>query len=85
VTVLALPTQLYFTNYTLLSNHNFRFTIRTPWTNTPWQVLTATNLATAYTNWVPIYTNITGVRGLLNYTDLLASNYVNRYYRLEFP
>lgn len=84
VTVLPLPTQLYFTNC-IFTNHNFKFTIRTPWTNTPWRVLTATNLTTAYTNWVPIYTNITGVRGLLNYTDMLAPNYVNRYYRLEFP
>jgi hypothetical protein len=83
VTVLPLSSQLVITN-ALTLNDRFKFGIKTPWTNKLWWLEASTNLDSA-TNWVPIYTNISGVSGLLLYTDQWATNSLQRYYRAVFP
>jgi len=85
VAVLPLPTQLTLTNLTFLTKggRKFQFSIQTPWTNTPWRIEATTNLDA--TNWLPVYTNKTGAGGALLFTDQLATNFLQRYYRAVFP
>jgi hypothetical protein len=84
VTVLPLPSQLNLTN-ALLVGHNFKFSIKTPWTNYTWWIVATTNLETSASNWVPVYTNLTGHAGTVLFTDRLATNFLQRYYRAVFP
>jgi hypothetical protein len=81
VTVLPLPSQFALTNAPG-GGHNFKLTVQTPWTNSTWRILAATNLDSG---WLPIYTNRTGIPGTILFTDLLATNYLQRYYRTVFP
>jgi hypothetical protein len=87
VTVLPLATQLGLTNASALNagglGRGFRFDITTPWTNLAWRVEAATNLDASAAGWLPVYTNPTG--GGLLFTDLLATNFPQRYYRAVFP
>jgi hypothetical protein len=87
VTVLPYPSQLVLTNIAFPTNggKKFTFSIKTPWTNTPWRIEAATNLAAAGTNWVPIFTNKTAPGSTVLFTDRLATNYLQRYYRAVFP
>lgn len=89
VTVLPLPSQLVLTNaaVALATNgaRNVKFSIKTPWTNNTWWLLAATNLNAASSNWFPIYTNKTGTAGSIQFTDRLATNFLQRYYRALFP
>lgn len=86
VTVLPLPSQLILTSLAMPTNGGpkFVFAISTPWTNTAWRIVAATNLNGAATNWLPVYTNKTGA-GTLLFTDRLATNFLQRYYRAVFP
>jgi hypothetical protein len=84
VTVLPLPSQLILSK-ALTVGHDFKFSIKSPWTNDPWLIVATTNLDTAATNWLPIYTNLTGHAGTLMFTDRLATNFLQRYYRAVFP
>jgi hypothetical protein len=36
-------------------------------------------------NWQPVLTNVAGTDGLLQFTDLLATNFPQRFYRAVFP
>ncbi len=85
VTVLPLPSQLVLTNAKAFNSAGlkFKFSVQTPWTNTAWRILTATNLNGGGTNWLPVFTNKSG--GSLQVTDLLATNFLQRYYRAVFP
>lgn len=83
VTVQALPSQLTLTNVVVGTN-NFKFSITTPWKNNSFTIMATTNLDGGSTNWLPIYTNKTGSSGMLLFTDLLSTNYLQRYYRAVF-
>jgi hypothetical protein len=50
-------------------------------TNTTWQIQASTNL----TDWLPVWTNSTKTSGTLMYTDLLATNFPDRFYRGVYP
>ena len=86
VSVLPFPSQLVLTNLGFPANagQNFEFSIKTPWTNTPWRIEAATNLDAATADWVSIYTNKTGA-GFLLFTDSVSTNLLQRYYRAVFP
>jgi hypothetical protein len=86
VTVQPFPSQLVLTNFAFPTNgaKKFEFSIHTPWTNTPWRIEATTNLGAAATNWLPLYTNKTGPSSL-SFTDLVATNFPQRYYRVIFP
>jgi hypothetical protein len=88
VTVLPLPTQLGLANASALNatgiSQGFRFDISTPWSNMAFRVEAATNLDAAPADWLPVYTN-PGTGGGLLFTDLLATNFPERYYRAVFP
>lgn len=64
-------------------SHSFSFSFQTA-SNTTWRIQATTNL-TAAANWVPIATNTAGVSGFLQFTDLLATNFLQRYYRAVYP
>jgi hypothetical protein len=87
ITVLPWPSQLSLTNPAVQAQGGqaFAFAISTPWTNTAWRIEAATNLDTDATNWLPVYTNLTGPGGMLLFTDQLATNFLQRYYRAVFP
>jgi hypothetical protein len=88
VHVVPPPSQLVLTNPALVSSTNFQFTVKTTWTNSwsnTWLIVTATNLSSAPSNWVPILTNKTGPGGVLQFTDLLSTNYLQRFYRAVYP
>ena len=61
----------------------FRFSFVTM-SNTTWRIQAATNLNAAASNWVPVFTNTTGAGGTLTFTDLLATNFLQRYYRAVY-
>ncbi|HEX7618401.1 MAG TPA: hypothetical protein VF480_06755, partial [Verrucomicrobiae bacterium] len=82
VTVLPLPSQLILSN-ALAGSRGFKFSIKTPWTNSIWRIDATTNLNAA-TNWLPIFTNTAGASGTLQFTDLLATNFPLRFYRAVF-
>lgn len=87
VKVLPLPSQLVLGNAAVATSggRSFKFSVNTPWTNSTWVILTTTNLSGTSTNWLPIYTNQTGPGGALLFTDQLATNFLQRYYRAFFP
>ena len=89
VTVLPFPDQLGLASPAALNaggiNQGFRFAVTTPWTNMAWRVEAATNLDASAADWLPVYTNPTGAGGGLLFTDLLATNFPQRYYRAVFP
>ncbi len=86
LTVLPLPSQLVLTNAKVFfsAGQKFQFTVQTPWTNTAWRILAATNLNAA-AHWQPVFTNHSGAGGSVNFTDRLATNFLQRYYRAVFP
>jgi hypothetical protein len=86
VTVLPLPGQLNLANASLSAGaaKRFQFSMATPWTNSAWRIEATTNVAAAETDWLPIYTNLTGSSSLI-FTDLLTTNFPERYYRAVFP
>lgn len=88
VTVDPLPSQLVLTNLAFTTNgghgRDFKFSIKTPWTTNPWLLMATTNLSVPAGNWVPLYTNQTTPNGILLFTDRLATNYPQRYYRAVF-
>jgi hypothetical protein len=65
---------------TLSSSGRFQFTFNTQ-SNTAWRIDASTNLL----NWVPIFTNVAGTSGTLQFTDLLATNFLHRFYRAVSP
>ena len=78
------PTPLSLGNKAIhTSGGGIAFTISPPITNTVWRILASTNLTSASSNWTPIYTN--SISGNLIFTDLLATNYLQRYYRAVVP
>jgi hypothetical protein len=62
------------------SNHVFKFSFQT-WSNTSWRIDASTNLM----NWQPLVTNTAGAGGSLQVTDLLATNFLRRFYRAVYP
>ena len=63
---------------TVSFTNGFQFTFNT-FSNTTWRIEAATNL-TAPT-WLPIFTNLVGIGGTLQFTDLLATNFSAKFYR----
>jgi hypothetical protein len=81
-----LSSQLVLSNAAAITHGGgFKLSVTTPLTNSTWVVLASTNLAGGTANWVPIYTNHTGPGGALSFTDLLSTNFLQRYYRAVFP
>jgi hypothetical protein len=80
--VIVTPSPPVLTNL-LASSHSFQFSFHTL-SNTTWRIDAATNLNAA-TNWLPIFTNTAGTSGTLQFTDLLATNYLRRFYRAVLP
>jgi hypothetical protein len=76
--VIVTPFPPVLTNL-LAGSHSFQFSFHTL-SNTTWRIDAATNLDAA-TNWLPIFTNTAGTSGTLQFTDLLATNYLRRFYR----
>ena len=64
---------------TIPVGNGFQFTLNTI-SNTTWRIDASTNLLT----WVPIFTNLVGASGFLQFTDVLATNFPCRYYRAVF-
>jgi len=67
---------------TVSFTNGFQFTLNTI-SNTTWRIEASTNLTT--TNWLPIFTNLAGSSGTLQFTDQLSTNYPRRFYRAVFP
>lgn len=84
VTVLPSHPQLSLSNLVSPASGAVQFSLATPWTNTAWRIEAATNLAAAPADWLPVHTNLGDPGGLL-FTDLLATNFPQRYYRAVFP
>ena len=85
VTVLPLASQFNLTNAVQVGRY-FKFNVKTPWTNDTWRILAATNLSANITNWVPVYTNAKSQYSAnLIFTDRLATNFLDRYYRTVYP
>lgn len=82
IVVTPVPPEL---SATLLSpSLGFKLSFQTS-SNTTWRIQASTNLSAAATNWRPIFTNVTGPNGLLWFTDRLATNFPQRYYRAVSP
>lgn len=64
----------------LLNSHGFKFSFQTG-SNTTWRIDASTNLL----NWQPLLTNTAGTSGTLQVTDLLATNFMQRFYRAVYP
>ena len=79
----ALPTPVSLSAASYSSSQGFEFSFQTA-SNTTWQIQAATNLGTT-PNWLPIFTNVNNPSGTLNFTDLLATNFPQRYYRAVQP
>ena len=75
--IIKLPNPPKLTNSISFTN-GFQFTLNTI-SNTTWRIEASTNLTTA--NWLPIFTNLAGPSGTLQFTDLLATNFARRFYR----
>ena len=73
-TLHVLPTQPGF------ATNGFRFTFTTS-SNAAWRIDASTNLL----NWHPVSTNIADTNGTLQFTDLLATNFLHRFYRAVSP
>ena len=65
---------------TVSFTNGFQFTFNT-FSNTTWRIEASTNLST----WLPIFTNLAGTSTNLQFTDLLATNFTSRFYRVVFP
>lgn len=65
---------------TISAPHGFQFTLTTQ-PNTTWRIEASTNLS----DWPPIFTNTVGTSGTLQFTDLLATNFLHRFYRAVSP
>ena len=77
--IIKLPNPPQLTSSTSAAN-GFQFTLNTI-SNTTWRIDASTNLST----WLPIFTNLAGTGGTLQFTDLLATNFPHRFYRAVFP
>jgi hypothetical protein len=62
------------------ATNGFQFTLNTQ-PNITWRIDASSNLL----NWQPVLTNVAGTDGLLQFTDLLATNFPQRFYRAVFP
>ncbi len=60
--------------------NGFQFTVNTM-AGTTWRIDASTNLL----NWRPVATNLTGPSGALQFTDPVATNYLQRFYRAVLP
>lgn len=76
--IINLPNPPQLTNSLSVTN-GFQFTLHTI-SNTTWRIDASTNLLT----WLPIFTNLSGTSGTLEFTDVLATNFPCRYYRAVF-
>jgi hypothetical protein len=65
---------------TISAPHGFQFTLTTQ-PNTTWRIEASTNLS----DWPPVFTNTVGTSGTLQFTDLLATNFLHRFYRAVSP
>jgi hypothetical protein len=65
------------------SANAIQFTLTAP-PNSTWTIEAATNLTAPATNWFPVFTNLTGPSGTMSFTDTLATNFPQRYYRAVF-
>ena len=84
LTVLS-SSQIILTNPVVLTNgHNFTFSVKTIWTNSNFIIFASTNLSAPPAGWVPISTNKTGPNGVLQFTDMLSTNFPRRFYRAAF-
>ena len=63
-----------------LSVNGFQFTLNTA-PDTTWRIDASTNLS----SWRPVSTNTADSSGTLQFTDLLATNYLRRFYRAVLP
>jgi len=63
-----------------LKSNGFQFSLNTI-PDTTWRIDTSTNLS----SWRPLLTNLAGPSGTLQFTDLLATNYLRRFYRAVLP
>jgi hypothetical protein len=50
-------------------------------TNLTWQIQASTDLV----DWLPVWTNSTAKSGTLLFTDLLSTNFPDRFYRAVYP
>jgi hypothetical protein len=64
----------------LAGGHSFQFSLLTL-SNTTWRIDASSNLL----NWQPVFTNQAGTDGTLQFTDLLATNFPQRFYRAVYP
>ena len=62
------------------ATNGFQFTLTTQ-PNTTWRIEASTNRI----SWRPLFTNTAGTSGVLQFTDLLATNFPLRFYRAVFP
>lgn len=76
--IIKLPNPPQLTSSISITN-GFQFTLNTI-SNTTWRIDASTNLLT----WLPIFTNIAGASGTLQFFDVLATNFPCRYYRAIF-
>ena len=53
--------------------------------NTTWYIQAATKPNAADSDWLPVFTNMAGPDGMLLFTDRLATNFPQRYYRVVLP
>jgi len=60
--------------------NGFRLTVNTV-SNAAWRIDASTNLL----NWQPLFTNPAGSAGAVQFTDRLATNFLQRFYRAAFP
>jgi hypothetical protein len=73
---ILLPPMLKITAIAQPTNGNFQLTFTTG-SNTTWRIDASTNLS----SWLPLLTNTIGPSGTIQFTDLLATNYLWRFYR----
>ena len=76
--IIKLPNPPQLTTSVSVTN-DFQFTLNTI-SNTTWRIDASTNLYT----WLPIFTNLVGASGTLQFSDDLATNFPCRYYRAVF-
>ena len=79
---ISLPTEPRFTSVAKQGDGGIQLT-GTGMTNLPYTVWASTNLLTA--NWLNLGTTTANGVGVLQFTDLAATNYPMRFYRLSWP
>ena len=67
-----------------LKINGFQFTLNTA-PNITWRIDASTNILANTTNWLRLLTNTAGPGGTIQFTDLLATNYLRRFYRAVLP